>query len=242
MKIVKLDAIDSTNDYLKGLLRKHNAEDFTVVTAELQTKGKGQRGSTWTSEKGKNIIMSLLVKDFVKGTYSIFDINIVASLAVVNALQSFKIPKLAIKWPNDILSDNKKIGGILVENIFKGDNAIDSIVGIGLNVNQTAFESLPQASSLSLILNHSLDKDKLLLQIASSIEETVKSWEENAEQLRETYIALLFRKDMPTVFQISENSFFNGTIRGITCVGRLEIEDQNGTLLNFDVKEVKMMF
>jgi BirA family biotin operon repressor/biotin-[acetyl-CoA-carboxylase] ligase len=242
MNIVKLDAIDSTNDYLKGLLRKHNAEDFTVVTAELQTKGKGQRGSTWTSEKGKNIIMSLLVKDFVKGTYSIFDINIVASLAVVNALQSFKIPKLAIKWPNDILSDNKKIGGILVENIFKGDNAIDSIVGIGLNVNQTAFESLPQASSLSLILNHSLDKDKLLLQIASSIEETVKSWEDNAEELRETYIALLFRKDMPTVFQISENSFFNGTIRGITCVGRLEIEDQNGTLLNFDVKEVKMMF
>jgi BirA family biotin operon repressor/biotin-[acetyl-CoA-carboxylase] ligase len=186
--------------------------------------------------------MSVLVKDFVEGSNPLFDINIVASLAVFNALQRFKIPKLAIKWPNDIMSDNKKIGGILVENIFKGDNAIDSIVGIGLNVNQTAFESLPQASSLALILNHSLDKDKLLLQIASSIEETVKSWEENAEQLRETYIALLFRKDMPTVFQISENSFFNGTIRGITCVGRLEIEDENGTLLNFDVKEVKMIF
>ena len=242
MNIVKLDAIDSTNDYLKGLLRKHNAEDFTVVTAELQTKGKGQRGSTWTSEKGKNIIMSLLVKDFVKGTYSIFDINIVASLAVVNALQSFKIPKLAIKWPNDIMSDNKKIGGILVENIFKGDNAIDSIVGIGLNVNQTAFESLPQASSLSLIVNHSIDKDKLLLQIASSIEETVKSWEDKAEQLRRTYIDLLFRKDMPTVFQISENSSLIGTIRGITWLGRLEIEDKNGHLLNFDVKEVKMIF
>ena len=242
MKIVKLDAIDSTNDYLKGLLRKHNAEDFTMVTAELQTKGKGQRGSTWTSEKGKNIIMSLLVKDFVKGTYSLFDINIVASLAVYSALQSLKIPKLAIKWPNDIMSDNKKIGGILVENIFKGDNAIDSIVGIGLNVNQKAFATLPQASSLSLILNHSLDKDKLLLQIASSIEETVKSWEENAEQFRETYIAVLFRKDMPTVFQISENSFFNGTIRGITCVGRLEIEDENGNLLDFDIKEVKMIF
>jgi BirA family biotin operon repressor/biotin-[acetyl-CoA-carboxylase] ligase len=242
MNIVKLDAIDSTNDYLKGLLRKHIAEDFTVVTAELQTKGKGQRGSTWTSEKGKNIIMSLLVKDFVKGTCSLFDINIVASLAVYRALQSLKIPKLAIKWPNDIMSDNKKIGGILVENIFKGDNAIDSIVGIGLNVNQTAFESLPQASSLSLILNHSLDKDKLLLQIASSIEETVKSWEDNAEQLRETYIDLLFRKDMPTVFEISENSSFCGTIRGITWSGRLEIEDENGQLLNFDVKEVKMIF
>ena len=242
MKIVKLDAIDSTNDYLKGLLRKHNAEDFTVVTAELQTKGKGQRGATWTSEKGKNIIMSLLVKDFVKGTYSIFDINIVASLAVYRALQSLKIPKLAIKWPNDILFSGNVWACILVENKFKGNNAIDSIVGIGLNVNQTAFETLPQASSLALILNHSLDKDKLLLQIASSIEETVKSWEENAEQLRETYIALLFRKDMPTVFQISENSFFNGTSRGLTCVGRLEIEDENGNLLDFDIKEVKMIF
>lgn len=242
MKIVKLDAIDSTNDYLKGLLRKQTAEDFTMVTAELQTKGKGQRGSSWTSEKGKNIIMSVLVKDFVKGSNTLFDINIVASLAVFRALQSFKIPKLAIKWPNDIMSDNKKIGGILVENIFKSYNSIDSIVGIGLNVNQTAFESLPQASSLAVILNHSLDKDIILLQIAGNIEETIKSWEDKAEQLRETYIGLLFRKDMPSVFQISENSSFNGTIRGITWFGRLEIEDENGNLLDFDIKEVKMIF
>ena len=151
MRLVKLDAIDSTNDFLKDLIRQQDVENFTVISAENQTKGKGQMGAVWNSEQGKNLIMSVLIKDFLSDPKDVFNLNIVISLAVIRSLEQLNIPKLSIKWPNDIMADNKKIGGILIENSFKSDQTIASIVGIGLNVNQTHFENLPQASSLALI-------------------------------------------------------------------------------------------
>src|SRR6218665_3951820 len=114
MKVIKLDAIDSTNEFLKELLSKQTVENFTVVTAENQTKGKGQMGAVWNSEVGKNLIMSVLIKDFFTGSSVIYNLNIAVSLAVIQSLQEKKIPKLSIKWPNDIMSDPKKIGGILI--------------------------------------------------------------------------------------------------------------------------------
>lgn len=242
MKIVKLDAIDSTNDYLKDLVRKQSIENYTVVTAELQTNGKGQRGSTWTSDKGKNIIMSMLVRDFALSTSSMFDLNIVVSLAVQESLIPLNIPKLAIKWPNDIMSDNKKIGGILIENCLKSDSSVDSVVGIGLNVNQLEFENLPQASSLALISGATIDKDALLIQIVSEIQENIKSWKLNAQYLSDRYTNLLYKKDEKMVFQDSDLLFFNGVIQGITPLGRLIIEHENGNILDFDIKEVRMIF
>jgi len=242
MKLVKLDAIDSTNEYLKELVRKQSVENYSVVTAELQTKGKGQRGSTWSSEKGKNLILSMLVSDFVLSTTSIFELNIVVSLAVLESLTPLNIPKLAIKWPNDIMSDDKKIGGILIENCFKSDSSVDSVIGIGLNVNQLIFENLPQASSLALISGAAIDKDALLKQVVSEIEEKIKSWKLNAQFLRDRYTNLLFKKDEKMVFQDSEGLFFNGAIQGITLLGRLVIKHENGNLIDFDIKQVKMIF
>ena len=136
MKLVKLDAIDSTNDYLKDLVRNQTIENFTVVTAENQTNGKGQMGAIWVSEKGKNLIMSILVKDFIFDAATVFNLNIVVSLAVISSLKSLNIPNLSIKWPNDIMSDEKKIGGILIENSFKSDFTINSIRlgGVGFNL------------------------------------------------------------------------------------------------------------
>ena len=114
MKVIKLDAIDSTNEFLKGLLGKQTVDNFTVITAENQTNGKGQMGSVWTSEVGKNLIMSVLVKDFLFDISQIYNLNILVSLAVFQALDEIEIPELSIKWPNDIMSDTKKIGGILI--------------------------------------------------------------------------------------------------------------------------------
>ena len=81
MKLIKLDAIDSTNDFLKGLSSSQSIENFTVVCAETQSKGKGQMGSTWVSEPSKNLIMSVFVKDFLSSINSIFDINIVTAVS-----------------------------------------------------------------------------------------------------------------------------------------------------------------
>ena len=161
MKLIKLDAIDSTNDFLKGLSTNQLMENFTVVTAESQTHGKGQMGASWLSEPSKNLVMSILVRDFVTDIYQIFDINTLVSVSIIKVLKDFAIPELSIKWPNDIMSYDKKIGGILIENSVKSDGTISSIVGLGLNVNQTNFEHLPKASSLASICKTIFDKESL---------------------------------------------------------------------------------
>ena len=165
MKLIKLDAIDSTNEFLKGLSNRQEIQNFTVVTAQTQLKGKGQMGSKWDSQSGKNLIMSVLVKDFLFDNETVFNLNVVISLAVIRSLKNYNIPELSVKWPNDIMSANKKIGGILIENSIKGDGTITSIVGLGLNVNQTEFENLPRASSLALICNANFDKEEILFSI-----------------------------------------------------------------------------
>ncbi|HEY6142498.1 MAG TPA: biotin--[acetyl-CoA-carboxylase] ligase, partial [Flavobacterium sp.] len=107
MKLIKLDAIDSTNEFLKGLSSNQNVENFTVVSAESQTKGKGQMGAVWVSEPGKNLIISVLINRFLFDNNRIFDINIATAVSVIQALETLNIPELSIKWPNDIMSYNK---------------------------------------------------------------------------------------------------------------------------------------
>ena len=162
MNLIKLDAIDSTNDFLKEMSRSQIVENFTVVTAKNQTKGKGQMGATWETESGKNLIMSILVKEELNDIDEIFHLNVAVALSVIKALEPLNLSKLSIKWPNDIIEKKKKIGGILIENSFKSDNKIESIIGIGLNVNQINFDNLPKASSLSLLKEKEFDLNEIL--------------------------------------------------------------------------------
>ena len=242
MKLVKLDAIDSTNDYLKDLVRNQTIENFTVVTAENQTNGKGQMGAIWVSEKGKNLIMSILVKDFIFDAATVFNLNIVVSLAVISSLKSLNIPNLSIKWPNDIMSDEKKIGGILIENSFKSDFTINSIIGIGLNVNQTDFNLLPQATSLTLITKNKIDRNILLFNIVNVLKTNIKSWEKSSTILITNYNNLLFKKNILMQFKNKDNTLFNGIIRGVSSDGKLEIISELGLQVDFDIKEIQMIY
>jgi BirA family biotin operon repressor/biotin-[acetyl-CoA-carboxylase] ligase len=242
MKVIKLDAIDSTNEFLKGLSNKQEQENFTVVTAESQTKGKGQMGAVWTSEPSKNLIMSVLVKDFLSDICQIYNLNIAVSLAVISVLESYKIPDLSIKWPNDIMSYNKKIGGILIENSIKSDGTIISIVGLGLNVNQTDFETLPKASSLAVICNKQFDKEELLFSIMDKIEYNVKSWEQHSEMLWSDYTNKLFKKGVPMPFSDQNNQNFMGIIQGVSSFGKLEVLLEDDSIAEFDIKEIQMLY
>ena len=142
MNIIKLDAIDSTNAYLKELTLKSIPFDYTVVIAEEQIQGRGQRGTKWESEIGKNLTVSVFKKIEGLRVEQQFYISMCVSLALINSLKKFQIPQLRIKWPNDILSANKKICGILIENIIKNNELVGCIVGIGLNINQKKFQHL----------------------------------------------------------------------------------------------------
>ena len=242
MKLIKLDAIDSTNEFLKGLSNNQIVENFTVVTAENQTKGKGQMGAVWNSEPSKNLIMSVLVSNFVTNSIQIFDINIAVSVAVIQVLKDFDIPELSIKWPNDIMSYSKKIGGILIENSIKSDGSINSIVGLGLNVNQTHFENLPKASSLSLICNSTFNKEEILLKIIEKLEQNIQNWNQNSNLFWSDYTNTLFKKGIPMPFEDQKKLNFMGIIQGVSSIGKLEILLENDSIAEFDIKEIQMLY
>jgi BirA family biotin operon repressor/biotin-[acetyl-CoA-carboxylase] ligase len=242
MKLIKLDAIDSTNEFLKGLSNKEDLENFTVVTAENQTKGKGQMGAVWNSEVGKNLIMSVLVKDFLSEINEIFNLNIAVATAVITALKKQNFPNLSIKWPNDILSANKKIGGILIENSIKSDGTILSIVGLGLNVNQTNFEGLPKASSLAVVMEHELNKEELLSAIVTQLEANVEESKQNPTSLRQQFVDLLFKKGEPMPFTNQKEEKFMAIIQGISPIGRLQVLLEDDSVAEFDIKEIQMLY
>ena len=242
MKLIKLDAIDSTNEFLKGISTQQDLENFTVVTAENQTNGKGQMGAVWNSEVGKNLIMSILVKDYLEDINTIFNLNIAIAMAVIATLKKNTIPDLSIKWPNDILSANKKIGGILIENSIKSDGTILSVVGLGLNVNQTNFEGLPKASSLAVIAGHEFDKEMLLFEIVANIEKNIAESKYNLNSLREQFINSLFKKDIPMPFTNQKEERFMGIIQGISPIGRLQVLLADDSVAEFDIKEIQMLY
>ncbi|WP_298121305.1 biotin--[acetyl-CoA-carboxylase] ligase [Flavobacterium sp.] len=243
MKIIKLNAIDSTNDFLKNMTRNEVVENFTVVVTQNQTKGKGQMGSTWNSEIGKNLIMSILVKEILNEIDKIFHLNIAVSLAVIQVLEELKIPKVSIKWPNDIMSDNKKIAGILIENSFKSDNTIDSIVGIGLNVNQKEFSSLPKASSLSVITDSEFDLDIILDKILFQIKRNCAliSSNQNAH-LWKNYHDNLFKKGLPMAFEDVNKNQFMGIIQEVSVDGKLKLLLEDDSFKFYELKQIQMLY
>lgn len=243
MNLIKLDAIDSTNDFLKELSRKQILENFTTVVAKKQTKGKGQMGAIWDSEEGKNLIMSILIKDSLAGSSEIFDLNVAVSLAVITVLEAYNLPSLSVKWPNDIMSDNKKIAGVLIENSFKTDNKIESIVGIGLNVNQKDFSKLPKASSLSLIMEKEFDLNFLLNEIVSQIEHNTKRvMSKQTDVLWNNYHDCLFKKELPIAFEDLDKNKFMGIIKEVSKEGKILIMLEDDSLRSFGVKEIQMLY
>jgi len=242
MRLIKLDAIDSTNDFLKSLSSHDEPENFTVVTAENQTKGKGQMGEKWSSEAGKNLIMSVLVKDFLFDNEKVFDLSIVVSLAVTEVLKSLNIPDICIKWPNDILSYNKKLAGILIENTIKSDGRILSVIGIGMNVNQTDYNELPNASSLAVISGKTFNKETLAVLIVEKLHEKIKLWETSAESFRNDYFNSLFKKGVPMPFRNQNDENFMGIIQGVSPIGKLQVLLEDDSVAEFEIKEVKMLY
>lgn len=243
MQLIKLDAIDSTNDYLKVLSAEKTMENFTVVTAENQTKGKGQRGAKWVSEPGKNLVMSVLYKTEANNSKGLYDLNIAVALSVLTALESYQLAALSVKWPNDIMAGAKKIGGILIENSFKPGGEVISVIGIGLNVNQTDFSDLPKASSLAAITGTEFDKAELLLGIVNQLRQNTGILAEGQEAVLWTqYRAKLFRKGVPMAFREPNGADFMGIIQDVTRDGKLEVMLEDDSLRHYAIKEIELLY
>jgi len=242
MKLVKLNAINSTNTYLKQLAKEIGTNNWTVVSAEFQTYGRGQVHTKWESDSGKNLIFSILIKldDFkIKNQ---FYLNCAISLGIFKVLNKYNLPQLKIKWPNDIMAVNKKIGGILIENSLTGDVVYQTVVGIGLNINQEMFsKGLKKAISMKNILKKEIDRDLILSQIIDSIKAQIVLLEENKfELLHRNYEQQLFKKEKACMFEENGKQFL-GKILGVTNQGLLIIEKENKRINEYNFKEVKFL-
>ena len=240
MKIIKLSAIDSTNSFLREMAADSALENFTVVATDTQRKGRGQQGSSWESEPFKNLIFSVFVSFESFAISAQKYLSFAVSLAIFEVLREEKIPDISIKWPNDILSGKKKIGGILIENRLKGKQISSAIIGVGLNVNQTIFSSnLKNAGSMKLRTNRTFERDLLLEKIVLKLKMNVAALNaKNFEALEASYLAVLYKKNIPAMFKDRKDVLFMGIIHGISKEGKLQVMLADDTLKEFGIKEI----
>jgi len=240
MKVVKLDAINSTNNYLKMVSKDANAVNWTVVTAEHQTLGRGQMDTIWESEKGKNLVCSVLVQFKTLKSKDQFFLNCAISLGIYKALRNYGIPNLKVKWPNDIMSGYKKVCGILIENTLVKDRISNSVIGIGLNVNQENFsKDVPKAISMKQVLGVDFDRDEILERLVVCLQEQIEFLKQkDFKLLHANYEKVLFQKGEIRVFENKEKKKFMGKILGVTAKGCLLVEQENDVIKEYNFKEI----
>lgn len=242
--LFQLPKVPSTNAYALELLSKTKPAEGSVISAHHQTQGRGQIGSSWESAPGKNLTLSFIFyPDFLPLNRQ-FLLGKIFALAARDLIARYVLPKPAyVKWPNDIIVNNGKVGGILVQNAIQGGRIQHTVAGIGLNINQEHFQPYnPRATSLALETGNSFSTEQLLDELCSIIEvyyETLKKGEFHA--IDEMYLSHLMLLHQKALFQ-RQTTFetIEGYIRGVTENGLLMVEHQGATE-TFGVKEIRLL-
>ncbi len=240
--LITLKEVDSTNTFLKNALSKSTPLfDGTVIMADRQLAGRGQSGNLWLSEGGKNLTFSILLNPNFLPIDRQFDLNMAVSLAINDFFDKYTSGRAFIKWPNDSYIGNKKVGGILIENIIQGNTIKHAIIGIGLNINQDKFPvNLKNVTSLKEALHQDYNLLHLLGEICSIIEARYLQLKAgSADKLRDEYLGQLYLKDEWALYRI-DKQIQNGKILGITSIGQLILETSEG-LRYFNNKEIEFI-
>lgn len=237
-----LEEVESTNSYLAEKLKKDKIPEGFVVSAIDQTAGRGQAHAKWKSEPGKNLLLSFVFYPGFVSIPNIFLVNKAFSLGVADLVKNLSGEKISIKWPNDIYHKDRKISGILLENSMSSSKIQQTILGIGLNVNQDDFpKELPNPTSLKLITGKELDVNSVLNELCSTIEARyLQLKREEYETLSKDYSTILYRKDEWHTY-ISERKEFEGMIKGVDKRGRLLVMHRNEMEIFYDMKDIKFV-
>lgn len=236
---IKLDAINSTNEYALSLKETPAFKEGLVVTASYQSGGNGQRGKSWESNANENLLLSVVIQPNINISEQAIISKIVA-LSVCDLLADLGLNP-QIKWPNDILVAKQKIAGILIQNKIKGNRITHSVIGVGLNVNQIQFkEYSPKATSLQLLLNKELDITKIQKQLLQFLSNRMKRFRSGDTQEKE-FLSDFFLKDKVAAFE-SKGLQFMGIIKGVNESGKLLIQLEDDSISAFDNQEVKFLF
>ena len=237
MDLIIFDTLPNTNEFLMEMSKK-DANSWTVIYAKNQTKGKGYAGNEWKVIVGENLTFSFLLKTAYSFQELIY-FNQWISNTICSFLKQFSA-NVKVKWPNDIILNNKKVCGILIEN-HRTNGVMNSVIGIGINVNQTDFNHLPKASSLKNITDTQYDIEVILTDLMANFQKEYSILEQKKFNLiHETYLNNLFRKGEISQFKLNGVKV-DGIIRDVNEAGNLVIEIDN-QLREFKHKEIELLF
>ncbi|MBN8702503.1 MAG: biotin--[acetyl-CoA-carboxylase] ligase [Bacteroidetes bacterium] len=246
---IKLHEVNSTNTYAIELLKQEKVYEGTLIYSLNQTNGRGQRGNNWQSEPFKNLTFSIVLTPHFLPISNQFLLTQAVSLAICDFVAALDNTgklndKIAIKWPNDILLNNKKVCGILIENSIRETSIQHTVVGVGINVNQKKFDLFPtQASSLSNEFEEEFDTEEILAKICTQIDKRyLQIRNQNGQnQVREGYLGKLKGLGLEQQFMLN-TKLVDGVIKGVSPIGELLVvlngEDE---FRKFGFKEIQLV-
>ena len=239
------DSIGSTNTYLRELKGGDPAYDYEVAVATFQTAGRGQKGNSWESEAGKNLLFSILAHPKNLKVQEQFYISEAIALAVSDSVMAAigpeYAPDVSVKWSNDVYWNDFKMAGILIENTLQGDRILDTVAGVGLDVNQEVFVSdAPNPISLKNITGREYDLDKLLNDIIDRFIGYMELSADKRPEVDRMYRARLYRREGYHKFR-DENGIFEACIEGIRPDGCLMLQTRSGEHRIYEFKKVQFV-
>ena len=232
-----LNEIDSTNNFLIKLNKLKKFKYPVVATADFQKMGKGRNKNSWQSQKGKNLLMSILFNHKVELNDQ-FKLNAIISLSIAELVSIYTDNNVYVKWPNDIIVCNNKIAGFIVENTVRKNIIKSSVIGIGVNINQKKFQKFnPDATSLSILNNKEYEIDEVKKRLLELIEINYKNFD---PKFLIQYNNILFRKNKYTKFVTGEN-IFRAKIQSVQYDGSVIMKDETGKSKKFKVNDIKYL-
>lgn len=237
MKFIHLDEVGSTNEVLKEKAKSENLANWTVLYANSQRQGKGQRGSSWQSEAGKNVVASIYFKPNNLSANSVFALNQWVALAVKKAILNLGVTNVEVKWPNDILVNRKKVAGILIENSIAGSSIEWSVIGIGINVNSNP--NLAHATNLKSELLSEIEYFDVMVETIACLRSTYKKALSQVEALSSEYLSNLYGVGELVKVEI-EGQEALATVAGVLPNGKVELLINN-QVRQFGLKEFKWL-
>jgi BirA family biotin operon repressor/biotin-[acetyl-CoA-carboxylase] ligase len=239
-QIIKLSSVDSTNNYTAKLVKETKISFGTVIMADFQTHGKGQRSSIWKSEKGLNLLISIYFDSSFLNSENIFFLSKAVALAIRVCIEKIIGIKVSIKWPNDILINGSKIAGVLIENQWKNEKLSSSIIGIGINVNQVVL-SEENVVSLKNLTSRFYNLNSILKSLCSSLDSQFTRLR-NFEflEIDRQYHSFLFNYNQWYNYEKNKINF-KGRLIKVDSFGKMVLELENGDKKSFDIKEVSIL-
>lgn len=235
--ILKFEELSSTNAYAFELVKRESVEEFTTIFTQNQIDGKGQRGNVWLSEPGKNALFSVILFPIQISPIQQFIISQCVSISLLHVIEKY-CSNVSIKWPNDIYVNDKKIAGILIENIIQGGVIKPCVIGIGLNCNQLLFDkSIPNPTSIKIETGKEVEVEIVIKSFLLELIELYKKMPYNFDFIRNAYKEKLYKNGLYSLYE-DEKGEFLGRISDVDDDGKIHIVDKEGKLRKYFFKEV----